>query len=46
MLFNKTKDFLDRLASLDTETAFLYCNESENKEIVDAILKNIEIVVY
>lgn len=45
-LFNKTKDFLDRLASLDTETAFLYCNESENKEIVDAILKNIEIVVY
>ena len=45
-LFNKTKEFLDKLERLDAETAFLYCNEPKNKEVVDAILKKIEIVVY
>ena len=45
-LFNKTKEFLDKLERLDAETAFLYCNELKNKEVVDAILNKIEIVVY
>ena len=45
-LFHKTVGFLGKIKEVDAETAFEYCNEPENKEIVDAILKTIEIVVY
>ena len=45
-LYHETVGFLGKIKELDAETAFEYCNEPANKEIVDAILKDIEIVVY
>jgi hypothetical protein len=45
-LYHKTVGFLGKIKEVDAETAFEYCNEPENKEIVDEILKKIEIVVY
>jgi hypothetical protein len=45
-LYLATSSFLEILETLPADEAFQYCKEPKNKEVVDEILKNIEIIVY
>lgn len=45
-LYLATSSFLEILETLSADEAFQYCKEPKNKEVVDEILKNIEIIVY